>query len=182
MTAPIHRLPPVGLRRIFRVLGSLGLNNPPAAAGGILVNITCVETLAGQFALLSPSSLCNLRTTGRVFAISQPFNNSSPLKGENYETTIHICAAWRLLLVVRRVRPRGQTRALSALSPGPDRLHLSGRHLDRGRKRAEYQASHRASRPRRLPAILARRPMDRLLVRPQRQSGRLRHPGGRRRG
>src|SRR5262245_11362395 len=31
---------------------SLGLNNPPAAAGGILVNITCVETLAVQFALL----------------------------------------------------------------------------------------------------------------------------------
>src|SRR5262245_24842162 len=43
----IHRLPPVGLRRIFRVLGSLGLNNPPAAAGGILMNITCVETLDG---------------------------------------------------------------------------------------------------------------------------------------
>src|SRR5215510_12250534 len=42
-----RRRQPVGLRRIFRVLGSLGLNNPPAAAGGILVNITCVETLAG---------------------------------------------------------------------------------------------------------------------------------------
>src|SRR5262245_38789152 len=42
-----HRLPPVGLRRIFRVLGRLRLNDPPAAAGGILMNITCVETLAG---------------------------------------------------------------------------------------------------------------------------------------
>src|SRR5262245_40107297 len=52
----IHRLPPVGLRRIFRVLGSLGLNNPPAAAGGILVNITCVETLAGPLCA-TPSAI-----------------------------------------------------------------------------------------------------------------------------
>src|SRR5215510_10577464 len=32
----------------------LGLNDPPAAAGGIAENITCVETLAGQFALRAP--------------------------------------------------------------------------------------------------------------------------------
>src|SRR5262247_85634 len=29
-----------------------GLNDPPAAAGGIVVNITCVETVAVQFAAL----------------------------------------------------------------------------------------------------------------------------------
>jgi hypothetical protein len=35
--------------------------------------------LDGQFALLSQSSLCNLRPPDRVFAISQPFNDSNPL-------------------------------------------------------------------------------------------------------
>src|SRR5262245_18080239 len=45
-----------GILGIFRALSRLGLNNPPAAAGGILVNITCVETLAGQFALQFPAA------------------------------------------------------------------------------------------------------------------------------
>src|SRR5262245_27690116 len=34
-----------------------GLNDPPAAAGGIPEARTCVETLAGQFALQSPINL-----------------------------------------------------------------------------------------------------------------------------
>src|SRR5262245_59324515 len=69
-----HRLPPVGLRRIFRVLGSLGLNNPPAAAGGILVNITCVETLAGQFALpFSAASLAQIKKKCRLWGLCREF-------------------------------------------------------------------------------------------------------------
>src|SRR5262245_40134348 len=44
----IHRLPPVGFRGIFLVLGRLGLNHPPAAAGGIYKARTCANTNGGR--------------------------------------------------------------------------------------------------------------------------------------
>jgi len=47
----------------------LGLNNPPAAAGGILVNITCVETLAVQFALLPLPGTEEDRRVGATFKL-----------------------------------------------------------------------------------------------------------------
>src|SRR5262249_39768502 len=69
-------------------------------------------------------------TCGRVTTSLSSANLSGtwfkPIQGESYETPIHIRSAWRLLLVIRRVWPRGQARALSTLPPGPHCLHLSG--------------------------------------------------------
>ena len=43
-TPESHHLPVVGLRGIFPALGRQGMNDPPAPAGGIRLNIICVDT------------------------------------------------------------------------------------------------------------------------------------------
>ncbi|MGH7452076.1 MAG: hypothetical protein ACRENG_12070, partial [bacterium] len=49
--------PAGGIRGIFPAFGRLGLNNPPAPAGGIRLNIICVDTNAADIALFLTSFL-----------------------------------------------------------------------------------------------------------------------------
>ncbi len=74
------------------------------------------------------------------------------------------------------VRPRladgcqpGAPRATPGLPRRQDRLQLPRRPLDGERGRLERSSHHRQHGPRRLPEVLARRPLDCLLVEPLRQ-------------
>jgi len=69
----------------------------------------------------------------------------------------------------------------SRLPCGQDRVQLPGGHLGGQRRRIEPRAGDRSHRAGRVSAVLARRPLDRVLVQPLRQLRRLRRVGDGRR-